>query len=145
MEWEKEFYISARYADAPAQLRLDIYNDYDYNLMLPYKEDWRASLNQVRTGFSNCDLSVHRRCKHLILTCESGTLNKAKDGFARTKTLGHMDSLAALCYGFRMQDKLHSPIPKQYLNPETHIIRADPVQAGLEAIAAMLPKRRFAR
>ena len=96
--------IAARYVDAPPQLvTVDLLQDHGYVAQLPEKLDWRASLNTLNVRFAQRKALIHPRCRFLIVSAESGILNKHKTDFDRNEALGHMDGIATLMYGIRMQ------------------------------------------
>jgi len=96
--------IFARYVDAPPQLvTVDLLQDHGYAAQLPEKLDWRASLNTLNVRFARKKALIHPRCVFLIVSAESAILNKNKTDFDRNIALGHMDGIAAMMYGIRMQ------------------------------------------
>lgn len=104
-EWEAEYDISARWADVPGQTQVDILNVHDYQIMLPPKSDWTASVNQMAVMFTTDKVVINPACKFLIESLGAGMFNKTRTDFERTQRLGHMDALACLMYAFRTQDK----------------------------------------
>jgi hypothetical protein len=77
--------------------------DHGYTAQLPEKLDWRASLNTLNVRFGRRKALIHPRCTFLIVSAESAILNKNKTDFDRNIALGHMDGIAAMMYGIRMQ------------------------------------------
>lgn len=98
-------------ADVPGQLQIDLKELHDYEIIVPPKDDWRAACNNLDVGFLEENILIHPRCTFLIENCNSGTFNKTKTDFERTRALGHCDGLAALMYGFRTQNK-DNPWPR---------------------------------
>ena len=104
-EMMEPYIIKQKTVDGPGQLLIDLKNDYDWSVTLPPKVDWKANLNALNVRYSENQIEVHPRCELLIETARSGTLNKQKNDFARTKALGHMDAAAAQMYGNRVEDR----------------------------------------
>lgn len=116
LEMERGYQIHGRYVDAPPQLvSVDLLQSYNYPAVLPEKLDWRAALNTLNVRFQHRKLLIHPRCKFLILSAESGILNKNKTDFSRNKALGHMDGVAAMMYAIRMQDR-ENPYNNPYVD-----------------------------
>lgn len=106
LEMEALFRIHARYIDAPPQIAMvDLLQTHKYPAVLPDKPDWKASLNTLNVRFQQRKALIHPRCKFLIVSAESGILNKNKTDFDRNSILGHMDGVAAMMYAVRMQDR----------------------------------------
>ena len=103
-QMEGKHSIFGRYIDAPPQLvTVDLLQDHGYTAQLPEKLDWRASLNTLNVRFARKKALIHPRCTFLIVSAESAILNKNKTDFDRNIALGHMDGIAAMMYGIRMQ------------------------------------------
>ena len=129
-----------RVADAPGQLLVDL-NKHNYNANLPAKDNWEASLNQVRLSLNSGKLLVGAPCSFLIETLKSATFNRNKTDFNRSVTLGHCDALAALMYGVRSIDKVTNPIPSATYDPIKYWVRPQK-STGLTAVAnAILGKK----
>ena len=103
-EFEAQTKVTARYADVPGQLQVDL-NAMGYETRLPIKQDWQAGINYMNARFYQGKAKVHPKCKFLIESLQSGTFNKNKTDFERTAALGHCDGLAALMYALRSQDR----------------------------------------
>ena len=116
--WRMEvgYYIEQRISDCPGQLLIDLNETHGYQVIMPHKSDWLASVNKMAVLFSMNQIVIHPRCKFLIQSCRSGTFNKNKTDFERTHTLGHCDALAALMYAVRGQDRDN---PYKYINHGT--------------------------
>lgn len=102
---EAGYTIEQRVSDCPGQLLIDLNETHAYQVVMPNKTDWLASVNQMSVLFTMNQIMIHPRCKFLIQSCRSGTFNKHKTDFERTATLGHCDALAALMYAVRAQSK----------------------------------------
>lgn len=103
---ESGYQIEQRVSDCPGQLLIDLNETHNYQVIMPTKTDWLASVNQMSVLFSLNQIIIHPRCEFLIQSCRSGTFNKHKTDFERTHALGHCDALAALMYAVRSQNKL---------------------------------------
>lgn len=99
--WDKPYNLEHKVADVPGQTSVDLNQSFGYYIQSPQKSDWQASINQMVARFQLNKVKVHKRCKFLTVSLESGTLNKQKNDFERTQALGHCDALAALMYGLR--------------------------------------------
>jgi len=99
-----------RWVDAPGQLQVDFSVQHGFLCTLPSKDGLEASVNLVRVALTECSMEISPKCKMLIATLRSGTFNKTRTDFARTKTLGHMDAFMSACYSIRHADKMN-PYP----------------------------------
>jgi hypothetical protein len=105
---ESGFTIEQRVSDSSGQHLIDLNETHEYQVIMPNKTDWKASVNQMSVLFSLNQILIHPRCQFLIQSCRSGTFNKQRTDFERTAALGHCDALAALMYGIRAVN-LESP------------------------------------
>lgn len=105
LDLEKGYNIEQRISDCPGQLLIDLNETHGYQVIMPNKTDWRASVNQMSVLFSMNQITIDRKCKFLIQSCRSGTFNRQKTDFDRSVALGHCDALAALMYAVRSQNK----------------------------------------
>jgi len=126
-------------ADLPGQTRVDLEQSFKFPTRPPPKEDWQSGVNQMQVRCSQDKLRIHPRCKFLRLSCRSGTFNKQKTDFARTKTLGHMDALAALMYALRTQNRAN-PWPDQLASRDQYFKRQDPPTEEERIAKAIQPK-----
>jgi len=94
-----------RAVDAPGQLFIDLSIEYGYSCHLPVKLEFEHNIHRLQVAFFNNEISIHPRCKMLIASLNSGTLNKQRTDFHRSDALGHCDAIAALIYGIRHADK----------------------------------------
>lgn len=88
-------------ADAPGQTLVDIANLYKEAVALPDKEDWQANINHLNVVMGAGTVEIDPSCKFLIESLRSGTFNKQRNDFARTKALGHCDAVACIQYAVR--------------------------------------------
>lgn len=109
-EMEGERFIASRWADVPGQLVVDLRMQYDYDVQVPQKSDWLASVQAMAAKFRMDQVLIHPRCADLRKACRAGMFNKNRTDFARTDELGHCDALAALMYAIRMQNR-ENPYP----------------------------------
>ena len=106
----KDHAIGTYYADVPGQLKIDLANSHKFPVVIPIKADWEAAINGMANRFTQRKVLINPRCKMTIETARSGVFNKLRTDFDRSKTLGHMDCIAALMYGIRCLNRL-SPYP----------------------------------
>ncbi len=116
------------------QLQVDLQRTHNLAIMLPPKDDWEASVNNLANRFTQRKVRIHPRCKLLIQTCQSGVFNKNRTDFDRSIALGHMDAVAALMYGVRALDR-SSPYSEQSRTHDGFFIR--PLAAQPDLIPAL--------
>jgi len=126
-----------RYVDAPGQTHADFRVEHNYNASLPDKTDFETGINSIRLAFQYDKLEIDEDCTLLIQTLKTGMLNAKRTDFMRTDSLGHMDAVAALIYGYRHRDQ-SNPFPNLMgLRRETHYtenaIRNDKHKQALES------------
>ena len=148
-EMEEGHHIEMRNVDAPPQLLVDLNahddpDDFNFPCRLPIKDDWQAALNNLNVAMQMGQTWLHPRCKFLILSAESGILNKNKTDFDRNKALGHMDGVAAMMYAERMQDK-ENPYgnnvqASDYLQMGMIPARSEDTRQALEVNPVIVPK-----
>lgn len=137
-ELEAGYEIEARITDVPGQTKIDLQTTFNYEVQTPVKTDWQAGVNQMQVKFSLPQrILIDPRCKFLIQSCKSGTLNKQKTDFERTDALGHCDALASLMYGIRSQNR-DNPYPNynkqyhdNYYTPPAHLSDGEKVAEAL--------------
>lgn len=103
--WEEVYRIESRWGDVPGQLQVDLTNQFKYEINLPQKSDWKASVNNMAVRFATNKIKIHPRCKFIQKSCRAGMFNKNRTDFERTNDLGHCDGLAALMYAIRSQNR----------------------------------------
>jgi hypothetical protein len=131
--------IQNRWADLPTQTQVDLITTYKYQVALPQKADWLGSVNYMASRFSTNRVKIHPRCKFLITSVKNGMFNKTRTDFARTEALGHMDALAALMYGMRMQNK-SNPYPHVAV-PRDHVQEVFREHEDMLELKKLTPKR----
>lgn len=134
--------IHQHIADVPGQLQIDLRELHNYNVMIPPKDDWKAACNNLDVGFLEDKILMHSRCKFVIENCNSGTFNKTKTDFERTRALGHCDGLAALMYGFRTQNR-ENPWPKRADSFSQDHYFVIPQKDPMEELAKAIQPRKF--
>lgn len=78
------------------------------------KDTVEASVNLVRTWFSQGRLLIHPRCKHTIGTLRTALWNKQRTDFHRSEVYGHADAVMALVYLLRNVNVHTNPIPQTF-------------------------------
>jgi hypothetical protein len=111
-----------RYIDAPGQTHTDFRVEHNYVASLPEKTDFETGINSIRLGFQYGKIEIDPSCALLIQTLKTGMLTPKRTDFMRSDSLGHMDAVAALVYGYRHRDQ-SNPFPDLMgLRKETHYI-----------------------
>ena len=75
------------------------------------KDNLHAMINNLRVWFKEGRIEIDESCKTLINSLKYGLWNEKRDQFARSKTLGHYDAIAAIMYLVRNIDEHTNPIP----------------------------------
>lgn len=75
------------------------------------KDSLHAMINNLRVWFAQGRIEIDESCKYLIDSLKYGIWNDTRTEFARSKTLGHYDAIAALMYLVRNIDEHTNPIP----------------------------------
>jgi hypothetical protein len=119
---------------------LILINDLSIEEKLPFaptdKDSLEAMVNALRGWFRDKRIVVHPRCQFLIGTLGSALWNKNRDDFARSKTFGHADAIAALMYGVRNIDVHTNPVPANYENPWLNARKPKLTETGRDLKAA---------
>jgi Terminase large subunit, T4likevirus-type, N-terminal len=131
--------ITARWADAPGQLQIDLERSHKFAIRVPRKDDWQSGINNMQVMFATDQVLVHPRCAFLIQSLDSGQYNDKRTDFARSDVLGHCDALAALSYGLRMVDRT-SPLPTFYLDQNRTFIKQVPTPPMVTVAESIQPK-----
>jgi len=122
-----------RYADVPGQLQVDLMATHDFEISLPHKDDWKASINNLQVSIGRMEHEIHPSCKFLITSLDSGRFNKNRTDFDRNSILGHCDAIAAMMYGHRMCN-LENPYPYIIPSSDNHMVLSRP-KSDLESVA----------
>lgn len=128
--------LTARWADAPGQLQIDLEKSHGFPIRIPRKDDWQAGINNMQVMFASDQILIHPKCTFLLQSLESGQYNDKRTDFARTQVLGHCDALAALGYALRMIDR-RSPFPEMSYSRDrvfTSVEKKTEVQQVAEAL-----------
>ncbi len=124
------------YADAPGQTRVDM-QDKGIGIIPVPKSDWVASINACNLGFYNNRIKINKQnCPILIETCRSGTFNKQRTDFARSKALGHMDAMAALSYALKVSNK-ENPY-REMTRPPDNVFVKKPIVDDKQEVANVI-------
>lgn len=103
---EGERMLHSRWADVAGQTQVDLANEHNYEVQIPQKSDWLASVQAMSVRFTANQILIHPRCTFLRKSCRAGMFNKTRTDFTRDNPeLGHCDGLAALMYAVRMQNR----------------------------------------
>lgn len=98
-----------RHVDAPGRTQIDMMAQ-GFACALPRKDELHATINQVRLALTHDRVEIDPKCKLLIATLKTGTLNKQRTDLARTEALGHQDAFMSFAYGLR-HGNLMNPFP----------------------------------
>lgn len=105
------------------------------------KESLEAMINQVRLWVNEGRIIVSPKCEQLIGCLKYGVWDTKGKSFARSKTYGHFDALAALVYLVRNVDTVTNPIPKTYkLSIHTHYLPDTEANMNMSNNANVLSK-----
>jgi hypothetical protein len=132
--------ITARHADVPGQLVVDLKVDHDWEIATPPKDEWRVAINNFALLFTQNKVEIDPRCKNFIQACRSGRFNKTRTDFERTKALGHCDAIAAGMYANRVQDRTN-PFPRVAMSENQYTPPSRDKDQRLAIAAAIQPKR----
>jgi hypothetical protein len=75
------------------------------------KDELHAMVNCLRVWLQQKRIEIDESCQFLIDSLNFGLWNEKRSEFARSKTLGHYDAVAALMYLVRNIDEHTNPIP----------------------------------
>jgi len=75
------------------------------------KDELHAMINKLRTWVKLGRIEIDESCRYLIDSLKYGIWNEQRSEFARSKTLGHFDAIAAIMYLVRNIDEQTNPIP----------------------------------
>lgn len=99
--------VPTRWVDVPGQVQIDLNKFFNFQVMIPQKSDWTATVNSTQLLFSRNEIEIDESCEFLRVTLESGQFNARRTDFDRTESLGHCDAFAALMYGQRMLPRMN--------------------------------------
>jgi len=88
------------------------------------KDTLQAMVNNLRIWIGSGRVEIDESCKVLIDSLKFGIWNENRSDFARSKTLGHYDAVAAIMYLVRNIDEATNPIPvtrkfDEHVEPDT--------------------------
>jgi hypothetical protein len=95
-------------------LIIDLQHLHQVNFQETNKESLEAMVNEVRLLVSEGRILINPKCQMLIGCLKYGVWDKNRKEFARSKTYGHFDMLAALIYTVRNLSKGINPIPADH-------------------------------
>lgn len=75
------------------------------------KDELHAMVNNLRVWVGQKRIEIDESCTLLIDSLKYGIWNDTRKEFARSKTLGHFDAIAAIMYLVRNIDQTTNPIP----------------------------------
>lgn len=75
------------------------------------KDDLHAMVNKLRVWVKDGRIEIDESCTLLIDSMKYGIWNEQRSEFARSKSLGHFDAIAAAMYLVRNIDESTNPIP----------------------------------
>lgn len=101
------------------QLLNDLGSMHNLHFGATNKESLEAMINELRIMVKTGRVKVHPRCKQLIGCLKYGVWDKKRKIFARSKSYGHFDHLAALIYLVRNLSTSTNPIPANFGFTET--------------------------
>lgn len=135
--WEKQKQVGIDWirADAPGQTLVDLAELTKRMISLPNKEDWQAAINHLNVVFASDTIEIDPSCTFLRESLRSGTFNKQRNDFARTKALGHCDAIAALMYAVRHFSK-DNPYPQKSINSEAYFMKPKEDEDNIEVSGA---------
>lgn len=135
--------VTARFADCHGQTQIDLSTLHEYDIQVPVKDDWRASINSLQVSFHQNRHEIDPSLRFLIQSLEAGRFNKLRTDFERTSTLGHCDALAAMMYGHRM---LNDANPYPYVHPDrdTQFRHKPKKEEPIEKVSSALMPKSFA-
>jgi Terminase-like family. len=147
--WMEDYHIpwTRVYADAPGQVLVDLASllskakergkmplvEGEPSIGLPRKDDWESAINNVNVKFGIDFIEIDEGMKFTRETLRSGTFNKKRTDFERTKALGHCDALATLMYAIRHFDK-ENPYPHIFQRVENVFVRPKTSEASIGAM-----------
>lgn len=103
--WIARYDLEQIWADVPGQLSVDLSHMFQLKVGLPPKNDWVASVNSMAARFALNKMRINKPlCPFLYKSILGGIFNKHRTDFDRSSALGHLDALAALMYGIRVQN-----------------------------------------
>lgn len=144
-QWEEDHKIFARWADVNGQLQIDLYDRYEYMVQVPPKTDWKSAVNTMSAKFALDKIKIYPNCTFTIQSIKTGIFNKTRTDFERNSKLGHMDALAALMYGIRVQDRSNPYEGNNYTPPDQIFVPPSSMVSKNQERANKISGRRFGR
>ena len=127
------------YLDCPGQLQVDLNNQHNMNVRIPFKDDFFAGVNLINIFINQKRIVVHPRCTFTAMTFENARFNERRTDYIRSPILGHCDAIASAIYGIRMLCKDRNGSPDQPINPQTQAWwNVKPKEDNRAAVAAAI-------
>jgi len=127
------------YLDCPGQLQVDLNNQHNVNVRIPFKDDFFAGVNLINIFINQKRIVVHPRCTFTAMTFENARFNERRTDYIRSPILGHCDAIASAIYGIRMLCKDRNGSPDQPINPQTQAWwNVKPKEDNRAAVAAAI-------
>lgn len=139
-QYDSSHQIAARWADVPGQIQVDLEHEHHYQVQVPPKTDWKATVQNLNAIFANNNIRIHPRCTFLIKTLRGALFNKQRIDFERSSDLGHCDAIAALMYAVRTQD-ISNPYVVQAKGSDNYFGSALKNDGEVQFAQAINPKR----
>ena len=139
--WDEQYTIEAHWADVPGQLQVDLANEHNYQVQLPQKSDWLASVNSLAVKFTQNLILIDPSCTFCMASFRAGMFNKTRTDFERSDRLGHCDAIAAAMYAVRMADRENPYTDDTQYSPNFFIPAKAPEAEVLDLGNALNPKR----
>lgn len=92
----------------------DMSSIHNLHFIATSKDTLEAMINEVRLMVQAGRIVISPKCTQLIGCLKYGVWNEKRNAFARSKTYGHFDALAALIYLVRNLALSSNPIPKDH-------------------------------
>lgn len=145
-KWDAEYDITARWADVPGQLQVDLQAEHNYQVQIPQKSDWLASVNSMAVKFAQDQILINPRCDFLCRSLRAGMFNRTRTDFERSEHLGHCDALAALMYAIRMANRENPYAADMQFAPNMYIPdHRRAVEGDIGDLGQALNPKRFGR
>ena len=120
-----------RYSDCEQQQIWDMNNSFKYGVSAVIKRKKEADkryleslINGLRIAIKAGFILINPKCVNTISQLKYGIWEDNRQDFERTESMGHLDALMALAYGWDMLDKKNNPYPvlPAGVRDETHYI-----------------------
>jgi len=103
-----------RIADSSLLFINDLSLNHQISIVSAKKGPIEEGVNALRVAIKKVQIAIHPRCKFLIGSLKAGVWDKQRKCFARSKTYGHFDAVAALTYAITNVDRTVNPVPFEH-------------------------------